>query len=246
MQEHHRASIIDNEAETILNARNDMNEALGAIEKLDGELRTIHSAHRSFNLTSQIYALGQIEGIVRATGLDLEKELGLIPDVAPDYGRARAERLPDPETVDAQRLAAIEEALKPTGWTESLLEGEAIAVQLPGGLVVTVERPDRAPVIEADAYMPDLDFAEGDGGRSYAFAVNGMNGCGWLIQVGDRWMGDITFSALMGELDAASMDEARETVRQRIRDRTFDSVTMDRLETGWLHGSQKWAGADAS
>ena len=109
----------------------------------------------------------------------------------------------------------------------------------PGSVEEDYRDEDCAP------YMPDLDLAEVD--SRYAFAVNGMAGCGFLIpQEGGVLLGDEDFVALMGPLEADSVEAALETIRTRIAARAFDSERMDALETGWIHDSQKWAGADAS
>ncbi len=149
-----KATIIDNREALGADIVRRLREATDNLDGLGGALRIIHNATKAnIDLWNQVRALDEIEGQVREAYLELERELGLIPDYPPEG--TRAERLPDPETVDAERLAAIEAALKPTGWTESLLEGEAIAVQLPGGLVVTVERPDRAP--EHEETVPSVE-----------------------------------------------------------------------------------------
>lgn len=110
----------------------------------------------------------------------------------------------------------------------------------PGSVEEDYRDEDRTP-----PYMPDLDFSEVD--SRYSFAVNGMAGCGFLIpQDSGRLVGDEDFAALMGPLEADSVEAALETIRIRITTKAFNSERMDALETGWLHLSQKWAGADAS
>ena len=148
MKDYQKPSIIDNREGTAAKTVEDLRNATDALEGVTNQLTVIHTATKAnVDLWAQVQALGKLEGDIRAAYLDLERELGLIDDYEyrAEGTRAHPPPLPDPDLVDAQRLAAIEEALKPTGWTESLEEGEAIAVQLPGGLVVTVERPDRAP-----------------------------------------------------------------------------------------------------
>lgn len=141
-----KPTIIDNREGMGAEIVRSLRETTERAERVSGDLRVIHTATKAtIDLWNQIRAIDEIEGLCREAYLNLERELGLIHDVEPEGTSLRdavTTYAEPPDMVDAEPLTAIEAALEPTGWTETIEAGEAICVQLPGGLVVTVERPD--------------------------------------------------------------------------------------------------------